>query len=530
MSDEEKEPKRVTGRTPWDFAAEVTQRFGLSILILAGIVYGFYKFQDQALNFEQARQEATASVQQQLNEAHKELRETSVAIGSMNKTVVENIQGGFNTLQELQSRLKGLQEQANAEAKKAEDAIALQKNADEAKLKAVNDLEKVRLEHERLQKLRVAKSGPFRDKVKSLISLLSDKPLDDPNIGKLSEEIRQDYLVDPLALFEAVAKDPNVENLQRLSELDGLKFDVLMEHINKNESGFVGWMLGYEDDPNDFEVIVGIVTVTEGQAKGIVALEIDKEQGRVWDVDLLHCFIWVSFPSVHNWDVDSAVAIIDDSSEEFYFESVSMMPPGWSSGQINLADAFRYGLIGDEDYGFLILAGEDPNLKLITLNDLRTTEPKAYRQLEESRSEASTAIKMMHKAETFTAATVVPITLDRGLGNLGNLRATIIQTLDAAVRRDAGKRQNLARENFPNTNWGLLAAMALNLQFNVRRIEVLPNQLDAVVFCSVQDHETEEILTAKMYFGREKALPQSQWYLTGFSPPERRQSALQKAY
>lgn len=530
MSDEKKETKPLTGKTAWDFAAEVTQRLGLPILILIGIAYGFYKYQDQNLRFEDARKKATESVQEQLNAAHKELRETSVAIGDINKTMIENIKGGLSELDEIQSRLDGLKEQADAEAKKAADAIALQKEADESRVKAVNELEKVRLEHERLQKLRVAKSGPFRDKVKSLISLLSDTIVDDPNIVKLAMEIRQDYLVDPLALFEAVVKDPNVENLQRLSELDGLKFDTLMEIIEENEAGFASWMLAYEEDPSDFEGVVGVVKVSEGQARGIVFLDYYKEQERVWDVSFLLSLAWVSFPSVHNWDVDSAAAIIEESSGDFDLGSVSMMPPGLSRGQIHLSDAFRQTLV--EDFKLLILAGEDPNLKSITLDDLRATEPMAYRQLAESWDEASKAANMIRKAETFSAATVVPITLERGHGDLGNLRGTIIQTLDAAVRRDTGKRQKLASGNFPESNWGPLASVALNQHFVINKLEVSSDRLEVSVTCSFRDHETEDILTAKMNFRREQAVTQSQWRITGFMEmqPEPRQSALQEAH
>lgn len=519
MSDEKKETKPLTGRTAWDFAAEVTQRLGLSILILIGIAYGFYKYH-----------EATKSMQERLNATNKELRETSVAIGDINKTMIENIKGGLSGLDELQSRLDGLKEQTVAEAKKAADAIALQKEADEARVKAANELKEAKLEYDRLQKLRIAKSGPFKEKVQSLISsLLSDESLDDPDIEMLAKEIRRDYLVDPLVLFQAVAKDPNVENLERLNDLDGLKIDVLMKIIKENETGFTSWMHLHKEDLSDSKAVVGVVKVSEDQPIGFVSLGYDNEQRRVWEIDVALRFAWVYFPSVHNWDVDSAAAIFEGSSGDFYIGSVSMMPPGLSRGQIHLSDAIRYGW-ANEDYICPILAGENPNLKLIALDDLRAKEPATFRQLAESRDEASTAAMMIRKAETFSAATVVPVSLGRGTEDFVNIRATIIQTLDAAVRRDAKKRQNLALKNFSESNWGRIAAVALRQQFTVRELEVSADRLEISVICSFQDHKTEEIFATKMNFRREQALPESKWRIIGFLRPEPRQSALQKAY
>ena len=102
MSNGTKKALPVTGRTAWDFAAEISRILGPGILILVGIAYAFYKF-------DRARQDATREMQQQLNAANQSLRETYVAIGSMNKTMIDNIQNGFDTLQGLQTRLKDLQ-------------------------------------------------------------------------------------------------------------------------------------------------------------------------------------------------------------------------------------------------------------------------------------------------------------------------------------------------------------------------------------------------------------------------------------
>lgn len=508
MGKEKEESTRVTGRTMWDFGAEVAERLGLGILVLIGIAYGFYKYQ-----------QATESVQKQLNEAHRELRETSISIGTMNQKVVENIKGGLDTLEELQTRLKRLQEQANAESKKAEGAVAQQKKAEEARANAVNELEKVKLEHESFQKQRIARTGPFRDNVKKLIKLLQEDP-SDPNVAELAEEIRHDYLVDPEIVLQTVADDPSTENLQRLEELDGLRIDVLMEIVKENKAGFASW--AHYMSNRGQNAVIGIMKVSEegNKAVGLVFLEYDSEQMRVYSVNVADSFTFVYFPSVHDWDATSAIGVVY-AQGKIYGESLYGIPSDLSRGQLRLSDMIKSSLIG-EDYMISMLAGEDPNIKLIALDELLTKEPATFSYLVDSEDDISISTTMMKKAERFNAASVVPITIGSGLGDIGELRSTVIECLDAAVKRDDRKRQSLAREDFAKSIWGLLAATVLQPDFAIYQIELLPNSLEAAVFCNVED------LRAMMYFRRDQALPQSQWRLTGFSPPERSQM-LQKA-
>jgi hypothetical protein len=519
MTNEEKEPQRVTGRTAWDFAAEVAQRFGLSMLILAGIAYAFYKF-------EQVRQDATKSVQQQLNEAHKQLRETSVAIGNMNKTVVENIQGGLNTLQELQSRLKGLQEQANAEAKKAEDAITRQKEAERASVNAAKELEKVKLEHERIQKLRVAKSGPFRDKVKSLIHSLSQKHIDDPNIAKLAEEIRRDYIVDPCEILRTVAKDPYAANLKSLGdELEGLKLDTLKQIAQENAAAFASWMVLH----GPTTALFGVVQTSDYEAIGLIFIEADEE--RIFSVDVVSRAVWLIVPDKDNWDLCSIVSLsIPQQANEEGMDVFGTTRSSFPVGQKSLSDLTR-DFSGPGAYKVDILVPPDPALQPITFEHVQKEYPVAYKELVTD-EEIAALTMMIHKAQIFNAANIVPVSLGQGHTDIGNLRAAIIQTLDAAVRRDTKERQNVAGENFPESDWGPLAAMALKPEFTVSGLDISLDRLEASVICSFRDPDTNNIFRAQANFKRAQALPQSQWHITGFMerPPVPRPSAAQQAY
>ena len=521
MSDEKKETKSLTGRTAWDFAAEVTQRLGLPILILIGIAYGFYKYQEQNLKFEDARKKANESVQSQLSTAQKQLVDTAVAVGTLNTDIINNITGGLSQLDEIQKRLEGLEEQAAAEAKKAADAVALQKEAEEATIRAKNDFENFKLDKETEQKLRIAKSGPFRDAVKSLTSLLlSEKPVYDPNIKNLAKKIRQDYLVDPLVLFQAVVKEPNAKNLEELRELEGLKYDAIVNILKENKAGFATWILVNEKGEEHASYLMGVVRASEKRFLGMVFFDIDDE-GRIWSVDSLTNFFLLVHPNLFDWDNYVTTAIIDHSSGKMEQENVDEIPSSWPQGRMKLSDLIPW-FVGVRGKGveYQVLVGEDLKIMPFTLDEFRTDEPVIYsRLLERARTPVEEVGIMLRTSKTFNATTVVPVSLERGHGNLGNLRTTIIRILEAGVRRDAKERKNLAGDRFVGLDWGMISATALHEQFRVNELVVSFDRLEVFVACSFQHFLMDEILTTGMSLKREKADPQSKWQVTGFRRP-----------
>lgn len=126
MTDEQTKAKPVTGRTVWDYVARISKDFGLPIVILVVIGYGIFMFQQQAMQY-----------QSQLNKANQAVTETYVAIGTMNKTALQNIRESLDMHQTLQVRLKELQQKAMAETQKADEAVAkCQKAQEDEKLES----------------------------------------------------------------------------------------------------------------------------------------------------------------------------------------------------------------------------------------------------------------------------------------------------------------------------------------------------------------------------------------------------------
>jgi len=256
----------------------------------------------------------------------------------------------------------------------------------------------------------------------------------------------------------------------------------------------------------------------------------DKE--RIWDIEAITNFFLLVHPNVFNWDSYIATAIMEDSTGDMDYDHISEVPSGWPQERMNLSGIILGMTDSDRKYEFQVLAGENLSIMPITLDELRSEEPVIYGKFLEHGYYSIDKVEMMvRKSKTFSAAPVVPITLGRDQENIGNLRLTIIQTLDAAVKRDTEKRQNLSRENFPKSNWGYLASVALNQKFAVHRLTVSTDGLESSVTCSFQDYETDEILTVKMNFRREQTFMQNPWRITGFlkMPPKPRPSVLQQS-
>lgn len=527
MSDEKDDKEPQTGRTAWDFAAEVSQKLGLSIVILIGIAFGLYQFQDQALKLKEAERESNKDLQEKLNSAQQQLVDSAVAVGQLNKDMIENIQSGLGELQKLQSSIKLYQGQTEAEARKAMDAIAKQKEAEEATIRAKNDLKKLKLENETQQKLRIAKSGPFRDKVRDLVSLISDESADDSTIKNLAKEIRGDYLVDPQVLFQAVAKNINAENLEKLSDLESVKYDAI-KNILKDKTNFAAWMLVQKEGKID--CAFGVVSGEEKRFFGFVVIEFDDKE-RIWYINGYEYGFLLVFPDILNWDNYISVAFFANSSEleNMVDREIDKVPPGWPQGRMKFSDMIS-GMYNDPEYDVNDLAKENLSIMPITFDELQSLLPNVYNLLLGEDDLYVQELRMMeHKSKTFSAASIVPISLDRGHGDLGNLRSTILEILDAAVKKDNEKRQKHAKKSF--RNWGLLASVVLNEQFVMNKLEVSLDRLEVSITCSFLDYETKNILTAKMNFRREQTFRENPWRIAGFVkiPAEPRQSVLQQS-
>ncbi len=524
MSNGPTQPGSDTGRSMWDFAIVLSQRLGLPILILIGILYALYKFQDQAIELQKEHREATQTVQDQLNQAHRELREASTAIGEINNRMIANIKGGLDQLDELQTRLTGLKEQAEAEATRAARAATQRQEAEEARNRATDELKRVKEEHDRLQQRRVAKSGPFRDKVKELVSLLSHAPMNDPTVQNLAESIRQDYLVDPVELFNAIAADPNVRHLRELEQLEGFKYETFADILADNEAAFAVWMLE-KDQNGQPEEVIGMVRASEREVTGYVSIAI--AVGRVSSVLAATRFVWVLAPSVGDWDAMVLLGIWEDAETAAGYNLSDPVGFTMPSG-----GAIRFSDLTPRATGFTreILAGEDPNLRPISLDELQRRYPAAYSHAVTSyvgyELKLATAAMMIQRAEAFRADAVVDLILSGADVTVGDLRTVVVRALNAAVSRDVTERKELTMEGLHESVWGRLAAAALQPQFAVEGLAEPANEVTVQVDCSFQDPETGSILTARIHFARDEPAVASPWRMRNFSvmrPPSVKQ-------
>ncbi len=510
MTGTDANPQDARGHTWPDVFMWFVKHGFLGLLILAGVVYAFHAYLKQGIQSEKLRQDATRDIQRDLNAANKSVRETYVAITTMNQTIIQSIQDALDTLQNLQARLKQLQEESLKEAAKADEAIAERTKAEEERDEALKDLQQVRRDQDTDKKDRVAKSAPFKEDVNALVSLLpSDEDLTGPEVHALVSKIRTLYLVDPLSLLEAAAKDTSVKNLQALDDLEGLEFDTLKQIATQNEAGFASWML-LEADKD--QMLLGLVQVSEYAIHGAIAIDFD--QGRVYNIDPLTRLSWVSFPSTRNWDVELVTTITDDLNGDRDYETTPMGPLSSAPGE---ARRFSDLLPVDLTSAPKVLAGEDPRIRPVPLDELHETNPATYKALLMEEDRAEIAAAMMRRSEAFSASTVIPIALGEGDGDLGNLRQTIVQALNAAVKRDKQKRSALAGENFNESNWGRLAAVALNQRLRVQDLSLSPERLEASVVFVYQDQESGDVSGAKLTLGRAQPLRESGWRITGFS-------------
>lgn len=499
MTDEQTKAKPVTGRTVWDYVTRISKDFGLPIVILVVIGYGIFMFQQQAMQY-----------QSQLNKANQAVTETYVAIGTMNKTALQNIRESLDMHQTLQARLKELQQKAMAETQKADEAVAKCQKAQEDEKQAREQVKELKAEHEQMKKDSAAKSGPFKEDVKALVTLLtSEQRIDMDEIGTLAAQIRVEHLVDPNKLLEAVANDPSIKNLQKLNELEGLKVNTMMNIATKNDANFDGWV-SFVEEPDMVRGLLGAVIISDDQVKTSIFMLTDED--RVFLVETTKRLFVVSFPSPNDWDSNLMVMASEELDGDFFYDTV----PAGEIADLTTDEFPLSRLLLIDILTTKVLAGKEPRLKPVSLDNLREKDLTAYNKLITSEDTAALAARMIRNSETFSATTILPITMGQRYPDLGNLRETIIQALNAAVRRDNKQRQALAAKDFSQSNWGLLAAAALTSEFTFRNLFLSSDGREASAVFSVRRQDLPGLRTARLTLARPEPNAQAKWKLTGF--------------
>jgi hypothetical protein len=297
-----------------------------------------------------------------------------------------------------------------------------------------------------------------------------------------------------------------------LNELEGLKGSDLIEIAKENKANFAAWMRVYEQGPESGGLI-GVVRTSDYEIEGLLLIEFD--EGRVLDTDIVERISLVSFPATDDWDSTSIGMIFEDVDGDLDYEPISRGDiAGLPMGEMVLSNWLSLALDGVR---IQILAGEDPKIQSLALEDFQQRDLRVYNGLMEWEGQVATAAMMLRRSKTFGASTVIPVTLGERYRELGNLRETIIQALNSAVKRDGPKRQALAGENFSESNWGMLAAAALSEKFRFDDFLVSPDLLESSIVFSYLNQETADTFMANLILGREQATPQAMWRITGLS-------------
>ncbi|MCK4624915.1 MAG: hypothetical protein KAV00_06370 [Phycisphaerae bacterium] len=512
MAKEQTQP--YAGRTFWDFATEISRRFGVGVLILIGVVYGFYKFQEQAGDAEKARQDATRETQKQLNDANQSLRETYVAVGNMHETMIQNVRNGLDALKALQGELARVQQNTAEEAQKADKAIAAQSKAEEAKQRAEQKLQDANKEVEQRQKQYAEKVGPLKEDVKRFVNLVlkNDALAGDSEIATLADEIRSEYLIDPVKLLTAFAENPSAENAQALDELEGLSYKTIHEIAVDNEPGFQVW--ASVGDPAHPTKLIAVAQSDDHWMKGVVEIWLsDDQEQRVLAAETLRRMCCITFPDRNNWDIEKNAAVVETfDSKYIYFGRVGIVSGVWT---ITTLWARVWGMSGSSEVK--VLSGSDPALQSFDLPTLWKTDHAVAADLK-SEMYFAHADSMRRRAEKFSASALIPVRLgDRG-GDLGNLRETIVRALDAAVRRDDTKRQALAGASFDQSNWGPLAAVVLHPGFRFEGVSVSLGAREVSVHFVYRNWPGgSEMLGATLVLARAEPSQRDGWRVTGFA-------------
>jgi methyl-accepting chemotaxis protein len=119
----------AVGRTPWDAIIEVSKTLGNLVPILivaAGIVFAFFKFQDLSQARDRAVREATEKAREALQKTYDQMVDLS---GKQ----IHNVQALLGLHDEVSKSVKKFQADANQEMEKATQA---QREADQAKQEA----------------------------------------------------------------------------------------------------------------------------------------------------------------------------------------------------------------------------------------------------------------------------------------------------------------------------------------------------------------------------------------------------------
>lgn len=483
----------TTGRTPWDFGAELLValgRLGPSVIVVGGFLafaYYFYK------EVNEARQDADVQLQNRLKVAQEQLVQTYDKMGGMSDQLIQNIQDllALNQrvdleVEENRTRLRKVEEQikqelesaereaeearreteqaerdlerlsAEIDAKRAEMRAEVQRLEDTRKSLAqkIAESERKLQEHETSLAARVRQIDDMNREIEALRQqnaalaaqvlspaagpLLPERSVEDPRgqaSAERSEAIR--------AVLSRYLSDPEAAELTDFDSLIG--FDsALVEEVARQGLGFSLWMRNAEEG--------WFLAVTEQRENGFGPfLALGMAEGKISDVQPFYAMLATRSPTLQDWygqwlilnQIDEYGAF----SDYFPFEGETLRVEDLD--MIFGSDVTR------------VVFGEPRIYRLGAIDSWAEEFPRIYdqwRQEDDYLERPSLILRMLARAEGFEAERI------EGMGRPGfseDLRKTLVAILNAAVAGTPERASQWLASHLAPADLGRVAAIVL---------------------------------------------------------------------
>jgi predicted nucleic acid-binding Zn-ribbon protein len=494
----------VVGRTPWDAAVEVASLLGKLtpwIIVAAGVLWAFYKFQEQSNQFQQSLSKAQRETQEQfmadLQAARDALVKTYADIGDLSNQQLDNVRDLLklnedvtarleeqrNSLDQLQQEVEHQQALAVEQVRLAEDA---QRAADEAQeLKQRTDAERSRLEAElaanraKLAELtgevetkvaglnqRAASIDALRAELEQLVQAVLaaeiesiepaangvsvDTALPPSAVLEIARRINAEILQDPAEILRAHATALTPTTRDDLSKLVGVTENTLADLVAE-DLGHELW-LRCADIDDGVEFFVGVTRQEPEYYAGVILLEFG--DGRVTNVLTVDQMPAMRVQNDRDWNkFDGVIALSSEPNLTETFE-ISANSTEWS---------LQSDLLGTFFDQIDVLFGETRSVKLLSVEEFAEFSPDTYAMWMNDAPDwpPRLNIEMYARSKVFSAADLPGMTQPMP----DDLRNALIAVLDAAVTQNAAVAALLPGS--PTEANGRLAATALRESFKI---------------------------------------------------------------
>ena len=496
----------TTGRTAWDALVDIGGMLGRYtpwIIMVAGVLYGAYKFIELTHSAQQdaqdAAQRARDAAQDEIKLAQTELRNTYAQIGVMHKQQLENLLSMLNvnkattestelqrsSLTKLQEEIRTKQEEARqaqkdvAQAQK--DAAQAQSDVISAKQtleRASNTLEETRQQNIKIMQQNTKIMQQLQDKQRELdrkVSTIQQRAKyikeQKDKLSKLAEDLVRSAdssvvalgrdILDKTSSSEAInsltayAKQPGKDTAEPLDELLGSSEEPLEVALQQGLE-FTFWQK-YSKKDGTKTAYIGVVRQTDVIDEGIVLLTVGEK--KVVNVDVFPRGLSLAGRDPDDWNKPIAYNLYLRPTGE---AGIDLFTPKTTQWKILETTDF------DEKWPPKEIYGSEKPLDFMSFDDFKK-EAEIYEAAKASKNEGFlNMVAMLENEKGFDAnkiaepfATKIP----------KEIRETFVQLLTDSVKRAEGKSVRIASASkLPREVYGPIAAAALKPGFKIEDV------------------------------------------------------------